>query len=188
MGRQAPSGSPVLLVLMDLTARRAEVVRLRTDEGLSHREIAQRLGISRASVTRDLNASGLRYYVPGVEERRAEVVRLSRQGVTQPEIAKRLECSGSTVTRDLLIAGAPGPPHVPSVGQHPTVVCPACGHEEYKERATLAERGLLVAAKAVRLASVPGANPVDAVIQAANMEHYTDPNLVRNRARWLLQR
>ena len=64
LGRQAPPGSPLLLAGMvpmdDLTARRAEVARLRTDEGLSHREIAEHMGVSRACVTRDLNASGLR--------------------------------------------------------------------------------------------------------------------------------
>ena len=173
-------------VVMTLAERRAEVARLRTDEGLSHREIAEHMGVSRAQVTRDLNASGLRYYVPGVEERRQEAVRLSRQGVTQPEIAKRLGCSGSTVTRDLLISGAPGPPPVPSSISAP-VVCPACGHEAHRDRANLAERGLLVAAKAVRLAAVPHANPVDAVIQAANLELYISPHLVRNRVRWLLQ-
>ena len=169
-----------------LKERRAEVARLRTEEGLTHQEIADEMGLTRAMVTRDLAASGLRGYTPGAEERRDQAVKLYAEGVTQPAIAKHLGCSQSTVTRDLLIAGEPGPR--PVTNSSNAVTCPKCGWEGGKDWASLPERGLSVAAKAIRLASVPGANPVDSVIEAAGVEHHVHTDLVRNRARWLLGR
>ena len=187
MGRQALSARPVqlaFLVPVDLDARRAEVARLRTVEKLSHREIAERLDVSRAVVTRDLNMTGLRGYTPGADERRAEVVRLFGEGLKAEEIAERLGCSQSTVVRDRHIAGAPGPRPIRPTGY--TVTCPQCGWEGGKDWASIGERYMHVAAKAIKLASVPGADPVDALMEAASVEHHTDPALVRNRARWLL--
>lgn len=66
------------------------------------------------------------------------------------------------------------------------MVCPVCGWQGGKASASLAERYIHVAAKALKLAAVEGADPVDVVIAAANVECHADPALVRRRVQWLL--
>lgn len=169
-----------------IARRRAEVVRLRRDEGLTQAEIADRLGLSRSMVARDLHASGLRYHVPGAEEWRAEVVRLKGKGMKARDIAERLGCSVGVVVRDCQIAGVDGARPVRSPPCVHTVTCPTCGWQGGKDWASLTERYIAVAVKTLKLASVEGADLVDVVTEAASVEHHADPALVRNRVRWLL--
>ncbi len=82
-------------------AKRAEIVRLTHDEGMSRTEVARRLGTSRGRVIQTIKAAGLAVAPPGGASRPkarsvfppaklAELVALRAEGLTRPEIARRL--------------------------------------------------------------------------------------------------
>lgn len=109
------------------TARQADVAAL-TAEGLSQRDIANRLGVSRRTISHDLCASGTavctqrgQYHprldvVKATTQRRAEVLRYLQQGEVCGSIARLLGYPQSTVRDDrraLIVCGAFEPAAAP---------------------------------------------------------------------------
>lgn len=75
-----------------------EIVKLR-EAGLTHAEIALRVGVSMNKVATTCRENGLGLTVPDAAERDAEILRLTAEGLTDAEIAARLTCSTRTVAR-----------------------------------------------------------------------------------------
>lgn len=76
-------------------AKRAEIVRLTHDEGMSRTEVARRLGTSRGRVIQTIKAAGLPLNPPRARSvfpaaKLDELAKLRAEGLSRPEIARRL--------------------------------------------------------------------------------------------------
>lgn len=70
-----------------------EIIKLH-NEGLLHREIAERLGCSTCTITQHLNKLGVKTYT--VDKKQVEIMHLA--GMEDAEIAEALGCSRSNIT------------------------------------------------------------------------------------------